>query len=233
MVQAAVTKTTVSNDSTPSNYRAMAMVTTLFFMWGFLTSLNDILVPHFKAIFDLNYTRVMFINSAFFGSYFVFAMPSGKLIEKIGYKKTMVVGLLVMAVGAVLFVPAANGPSFALFLAALIVLAAGVAALQVAANPYVTVLGPARTASSRLNLTQAFNSLGTTVAPAIGSALILSAEPKTASEIQAMTASALHQYRLTEAASVKTPYLFIAVALAALAIAIALFKLPRIQTTRD
>ncbi len=115
MVQAAVTKTTVSNDSTPTNYRAMAMVTTLFFMWGFLTSLNDILVPHLKSIFELNYTRVMLINSAFFGSYFVFAIPSGKLIEKIGYKRTMVVGLLIMAVGALLFVPAANVPSFEFF----------------------------------------------------------------------------------------------------------------------
>src|ERR1700678_1013422 len=126
MVQAAVTKTTVISDSTPSNYRAMAMVTTLFFMWGFLTSLNDILVPHLKAIFELNYTRVMLINSAFFGSYFVFAIPSGKLIEKIGYKRTMVAGLLVMAAGALLFVPGAHAPSFGLFLAALIVLAAGV-----------------------------------------------------------------------------------------------------------
>ncbi len=108
MVQAAVTKTSVSSDSHPSNYRAMAMVTTLFFMWGFLTSLNDILVPHLKSIFELNYTRVMLINSAFFGSYFVCAIPSGKVIEKIGYKRTMVVGLLVMAVGALLFVPAAN-----------------------------------------------------------------------------------------------------------------------------
>jgi FHS family L-fucose permease-like MFS transporter len=140
MVQTAVTKTSVSSDSNPSNYRAMAMVTTLFLMWGFLTSLNDILVPHLKSIFELNYTRVMFINSAFFGSYFLFAIPSGKLIEKIGYKKTMVAGLLVMALGALLFVPAANVPSFELFLAALIVLAAGVTALQVAANPYVTVL---------------------------------------------------------------------------------------------
>ena len=94
MVQAAVTKTSVSSDH-PSNYRAMAMVTTLFFMWGFLTALNDILVPHLKSIFELNYTRVMLINSAFFGSYFVFAIPAGKLIEIIGYKKTMVVGLLI------------------------------------------------------------------------------------------------------------------------------------------
>ena len=220
MVQAAVTKTTVSSDSTPTNTRAMAMVTTLFFMWGFLTALNDILIPHLKAIFDLNYTWVMLINSAFFGGYFVFSIPSGWLIEKIGYKKTMVVGLLVMAVGALLFVPAANAPSFALFLAALVVLAAGVAALQVAANPYVTVLGPARTASSRLNLTQAFNSLGTTIAPAVGGYLILAAQPEGATKLQ-------------EASSVKLPYIGIALALTVLALAIAMFNLPKIEATRE
>src|SRR6201992_670869 len=111
MFHAAVTKTSVASDH-PSNYRAMAMVTTLFFMWGFLTALNDILVPHLKSIFELNYTRVMLINSAFFGSYFVFVIPAGKVIKKIGYKKTIVVGLLIMAAGALLFVPAANAPSF-------------------------------------------------------------------------------------------------------------------------
>jgi FHS family L-fucose permease-like MFS transporter len=233
MVQAAVTKTTVSSDSTPSNYRAMAMVTTLFFMWGFLTALNDILVPHLKSIFDLNYTRVMLINSAFFGSYFVFAIPAGMVIERIGYKKTMVVGLLIMAVGAVLFVPAANVPSFELFLAALIVLAAGVTALQVAANPYVTVLGPARTASSRLNLTQAFNSLGTTIAPYVGGMLILAAAPLSSSQLQHLSAPALLAYRQQEASSVKIPYIGIALALTALALAIAMFNLPRIEQTRE
>ena len=232
MVQAAVTKTSVSSDH-PSNYRAMAMVTTLFFMWGFLTALNDILVPHLKSIFELNYTRVMLINSAFFGSYFVFAIPAGKLIEMIGYKKTMVVGLLIMAVGALLFVPAANVPSFELFLAALIVLAAGVTALQVAANPYVTVLGPARTASSRLNLTQAFNSLGTTIAPYVGGLLILAAAPMSSTELQRLSAPALLAYRQHEASSVKIPYVFIAVALTALALAIAMFNLPKIEQTRE
>ncbi len=233
MVQAAVTKTSVSSDSNPSNYRAMAMVTTLFFMWGFLTSLNDILVPHLKSIFELNYTRVMFINSAFFGSYFVFAIPAGLLIEKIGYKRTMVVGLLIMAVGALLFVPAANAPSFELFLAALIVLAAGVTALQVAANPYVTVLGPSRTASSRLNLTQAFNSLGTTIAPYVGGLLILAAAPLSSSELERLSAPALQAYRLQEASTVKIPYIGIAVALTALALAIAMFNLPKIEATRE
>jgi MFS transporter, FHS family, L-fucose permease len=232
MVQAAVTKTSINSDH-PSNYRAMAMVTTLFFMWGFLTSLNDILVPHLKSIFDLNYTRVMFINSAFFGSYFVFAIPSGKLIEKIGYKRTMVVGLLIMAVGALLFVPAANAPSYALFLGALIVLAAGVTALQVAANPYVTVLGPARTASSRLNLTQAFNSLGTTVAPWVGGKLILAAAPMTAAALMALSTPDLLAYRVHEASSVKVPYIGIALALTVLALAIAMFNLPKIEATRE
>jgi FHS family L-fucose permease-like MFS transporter len=233
MVQAAVTKTSVTSDSNPSNYRAMAMVTTLFFMWGFLTALNDILVPHLKSIFDLNYTRVMLINSAFFGSYFVFAIPAGLVIEKIGYKRTMVVGLLIMAVGALLFVPAANAPSFELFLAALIVLAAGVTALQVAANPYVTVLGPARTASSRLNLTQAFNSLGTTIAPYVGGMLILAAAPLSSVELDKLSAAARQAYRLQEASTVKIPYIGIAVALTALALAIAMFNLPKIETTRE
>src|ERR1700683_3834263 len=192
---------------------ALATVTTLFFMWGFLTSLNDILVPHLKSIFELNYARVMLINSAFFGAYFIFAIPSGKLIEKIGYKRTMVAGLLIMALGAVLFVPAADVPSFELFLAALIVLAAGVTALQVAANPYVTVLGPARTASSRLNLTQAFNSLGTVLGPLFGGLFILSAAPKSGDELHQMSVAAQQAYKLHEASSVKLPYLGLCLAL--------------------
>ncbi|HEY4047295.1 MAG TPA: sugar MFS transporter [Acidobacteriaceae bacterium] len=233
MVNTAVTETRVQNEPGSSNRRAMAMVTTLFFMWGFLTALNDILVPHLKAIFELSYAQVMLINSAFFGSYFVFAIPAGKLIEWIGYKKTMVVGLVTMALGALLFVPAANAPSFPLFLAALIVLAAGVTGLQVAANPYVTVLGPARTASSRLNLTQAFNSLGTTIAPYLGSLLILSAAPLTVVELHRLSAPALLAYRQQEASSVKIPYIGIAIALVALALAIATSKLPKIDATRE
>jgi FHS family L-fucose permease-like MFS transporter len=224
---------TVSSQPTATNTSAMAVVTTLFFMWGFLTCLNDILIPHLKSIFDLNYTQVMLVQLAFFMSYAVFALPAGKVVEWIGYKRTMVLGLLIMAVGALCFIPAADVPSYPLFLGAEIVLAAGVTVLQVSANPFVSVLGPERTASSRLNLTQAFNSLGTTIAPAIGGALILNAAPKSAQEMQAMTASALQHYRITEAASVKMPYVAIALALILLAIAITLFKLPRIETTRD
>src|SRR5215467_180555 len=163
------------------DYRgAMAMVTTLFFMWGFLTCLNDVLVPHLKAIFDLNYAKVMLIQFAFFSAYFLFSLPSGKVIDWFGYKRTMVTGLCTMAIGALLFIPAASVPSYPLFLGALMVLAGGMTLLQVSANPYVAVLGPARTASSRLNLTQAFNSLGTFVAPYIGSVLILSGTVLTA-----------------------------------------------------
>jgi FHS family L-fucose permease-like MFS transporter len=224
---------TITKPPATTNVSAMAVVTTLFFMWGFLTCLNDILIPHLKAIFDLNYAQVMLVQLAFFLSYAVFAIPAGKMVEWIGYKQTMVVGLLTMAVGALCFIPAANVPSYPLFLGAEIVLAAGVTVLQVAANPFVSVLGPERTASSRLNLTQAFNSLGTTVAPWVGGALILSAAPKTIEEVRALSAEALQAYRVQEASTVKMPYLFIALALVLLAIAIALFKLPRIQTTRD
>src|SRR5258708_12075092 len=134
-----------------TNKAALAMMTTLFFMWGFLTVLNDILVPHLKAIFDLNYFRVMLVQFSFFSSYFVFALPWGKVIDWIAYQKTMVAGLLTMALGAFLFIPAASVPSSPLFLDALIVLACGMTALQVAANPYVAVLGPPETASTRLN----------------------------------------------------------------------------------
>ncbi len=207
----------------------LATVTTLFFMWGFLTCLNDILVPHLKSIFDLNYAQVMLIQFAFFGAYFIFSIPSAKLVDWIGYQRSMVAGLLTMGIGAFLFVPAASVPSFGLFLGALIVLAAGITCLQVAANPYVTVLGKPETASSRLNLTQAFNSLGTFLAPFFGSLFILSAEPKTIQEIRALVPQALQAYRLQEAATVKMPYVGLGVALVILAIAIGSFKLPKIE----
>jgi MFS transporter, FHS family, L-fucose permease len=218
---------TASDDG--QNYRGpLAMVTTLFFMWGFLTCLNDILIPHLKAIFDLSYAQASLVQFFFFGAYFIFSVPSGKIVEKIGYKATMVGGLLLMAIGALLFIPAAMVPSYALFLFAFGVLAAGITALQVSANPYVAVLGPARTASSRLNLTQAFNSLGTTIAPYFGGLLILASAPKAIEEIKQMTPQALQAYRIEQASSVKLPYIIIAVALIVLAVVIAWFKLPRI-----
>ena len=213
-----------------TNYRAMAMVTTLFFMWGFLTCLNDILIPHLKSIFDLNYAEVMLVQFSFFTAYFIFSFPSGKFIDYFGYKKAMVAGLVTMGIGAFMFVPAAAAPSFPLFLAALITLAAGMTILQTSANPYVAVLGPPRTASSRLNLTQAFNSLGTTVAPSFGSKLILGAvaAPVAVEVLRAMNPEQLHAYRVSQAASVKGPYIGLALALLALAVVIGFFKLPKI-----
>ena len=215
-----------------TNKSAMAMVTTLFFMWGFLTSLNDILIPHLKSIFSLNYAEAMLVQFAFFSSYAVFALPSGKIIEWIGYQRTMVVGLFTMGVGAVLFIPAASAPSFPLFLTALIVLAAGITVLQVAANPYVSILGPSETASSRLNLTQAFNSLGTTIAPWFGGWLILREAPAVL-DIKTLSDAQLHAYRIQQASTVKMPYIAIALGLAVLGLAIALYHFPRIDTTRE
>src|ERR1700688_1386220 len=181
-----------------------------------------------NTIFDLNYARVMLIQFAFFGAYFIFSLPSARVVDWIGYQRSMVVGLLTMGLGAFLFVPAASVPSFPLFLGALIVLAAGITCLQVAANPYVTVLGRPQTASSRLNLTQAFNSLGTFLAPSFGGLLILSATAKSVSEIRALAPDALQAYRLHEAATVKLPYIGLGIALVLLAVAIGSFKLPKI-----
>jgi FHS family L-fucose permease-like MFS transporter len=223
------TSTTSSASEPTASYTVpLAVVTTLFFMWGFLTCLNDILVPHLKPIFDLNYKEIMLIQFAFFGAYFIFSIPSAKVIDWIGYQRSMVVGLLTMGVGAFLFVPAASVPSYPLFLMALIVLAAGITCLQVAANPYVTVLGKSQTASSRLNLTQAFNSLGTFLAPFFGGLLILTAAPLTITEIRALAPDALQAYRLHEAATVKLPYIGLGIALVLLAVAIGSFKLPKI-----
>jgi FHS family L-fucose permease-like MFS transporter len=223
----------VASGSTTSNSSAMAMVTTLFFMWGFITCLNDILVPHLRSIFNLNYAEGMLVQFVFFSGYFVFAVPCGWAVEWIGYKRTMIAGLLIMAVGCLLFLPAASALSFPLFLGALIILAAGITALQVSANPYVSVLGPPQTASSRLNLTQAFNSLGTTVAPYFGGLLILAEAPKTLEQLRQMTAPAVEAYKIQQASSVKLPYIILAATLIVLAVIIALFKLPVISGVED
>src|ERR1700730_11190558 len=215
---------------TPDYSRPLAIVTTLFFMWGFLTCLNDILVPHLKSIFDLSYARVMLVQFAFFSAFFLFSVPWSKVVNGIGYQRTMVVGLLTMALGAFLFLPAASAASYPLFLTALVVLAAGITGLQVSANPYVDLLGKPETASSRLDLTQAFNSLGTTIAPKIGGLLILSAAPLAIEQLRQLTPQALHAYRVQQAASVKMPYTVIALALLLLAISIAISKLPKIRT---
>ncbi len=209
---------------------ALSILTSLFFMWGFITCLNDILIPHLKAVFTLSYTQAMLIQFCFFAAYFVMSVPSGYLVEKIGYKGGIIVGLMVAGVGCLLFYPAAGLHAYALFLTAFFVLASGITLLQVAANPYVTVLGPAATASSRLTLTQAFNSFGTTLAPYLGSLLILSAAVKSADEINRLSPSELTIYQATEAAAVQNPYLFLAAVLFLMAAVFAGLKLPEIST---
>jgi FHS family L-fucose permease-like MFS transporter len=205
----------------PKSYvGALAVLTTLFFMWGSLTSLNDVLIPFAQNVFKLKLAASMLIQTAFFSAYFVVSIPAAKIIDWIGYKRAILVGLLTMVVACLAFYPAAKIPSFPFFLAALIILAAGITILQVAANPYVSVLGRPETASSRLNLVQAFNSLGTTIFPWIGAKLILGT-----------TSVALAGSVSQESEAVIKLYVyFFSFALLLLAIAIGLFKLPKMES---
>ncbi len=206
--------------------RALTVATALFFMVGFLTCLNDVIIPHLKSIFDLSYAEALLVQFAFFSSYFVFSYPGGMLVERLGYKRTMVIGLMVMSLGALGFLPAANLGAYPIFLAALIILAAGMTTVQVAVNPYVTVIGPPATASSRLNLAQAFNSVGTFIAPFLGSLFILKgAKPITPERLHSLSEAARQAYRTTEASSVRLPYIGMALVLLLLAIALGLIKL--------
>jgi FHS family L-fucose permease-like MFS transporter len=228
MVSTGNSQTTAAAGGSERYPAALSLVTVLFFFWGFVTVLNDILVPHLKSVFSLSYTKIMLIQFAFFLAYFIFSIPASKVVDAIGYKRTMVVGLITMALGAFLFLPAASALSYPLFLGALMVLAAGMTALQVAANAYVSVLGPPETASSRLNLAQAFNSLGTTVGPYVGGLFILGTVVENKDAIANMSATALHAMRVNQASTVKLPYVVIGLALLAFAVVIGLFKLPAI-----
>ena len=192
---------------------SLTVLTALFFIWGFITALNDILIPHLKAVFTLNYTQAMLVQFCFFIAYFVFSIPSGYLVDKIDYKGGIITGLLIASVGCLLFYPAAGLHSYPLFLTAFFVLAAGICLLQVAANPYVTILGPSETASSRLTMTQAFNALGTTLAPYLGTLFILSTAVKTAEEIQVLSVEQLSAYKIAQALVVQSPYLLLAAVL--------------------
>ena len=205
---------------------AMTVLTLVFFMWGFLTALNDSLIPHLKAAFDLDYFQVMLVQFTFFGAYFLMSLPSGWLVDRLGFKLGIVVGLGIASLGALGFLPAAQWHSYPLFLGALFVLATGITVLQVAANPYVTLLGPERTGSSRLTLAQTLNSLGTALAPIFGGYLILSHVVKKAAEVAALPAAQQLAYRSEQAQSVQMPYLGLAVALFLLAGFVWLFHLP-------
>src|SRR5215813_1013444 len=217
-------KATVSTStaSPPAYTAALAIVTTLFFMWGSLTSLNDVLIPYAQHAFKLRLAASMLIQTAFFSAYFVFSIPSAKIIDWIGYKRAIIAGLLTMVVACLMVYPAAKIPSFPFFLVTLIVLATGITILQVAANPYVAVLGKPQTASSRLNLTQAFNSLGTTVFPWLGAHVILGA-----------SSTAIAQNTSEQAHAIIRLYVyFFALALFLLALGIGASNLPKIESAQ-
>ncbi len=207
------------HESTSKSSRySLVLLTSLFFMWGFITVLNDILIPHLKAVFELTYLEAMLVQFAFFGAYFIggllyflISMISGDPISKIGYKNGIIIGLLMSALGTILFYPAAHFQFYGFFLAALFVLGLGFAMLQIAANPYVAILGPESSASSRLNLSQGFNSFGTTIGPILGGFFIF------------------EYFKNTDngADSVVVPYLVLTAMLLFLAIAIKGAKLPR------
>ncbi len=207
----------------PAYGPALALLASLFFMWGFITVINNTLLPHLRSVFDLNYAQTTLLESVWFIAYFVVSLPSAKLIEWIGYRRSLVAGLAIMAIGALLMIPAAQIPSYVAVMAALFVIASGITLLQVAANPYVAVIGPAESAPARLNLVQAFNSMGTTLAPLFGGYLILG---RSASGKAIGGAALTHAQKLSDGRAVQLPYLIVAVVLIMLAVVIARFPLP-------
>ncbi|TYP99370.1 FHS family L-fucose permease-like MFS transporter [Tenacibaculum adriaticum] len=208
--------------------RAFIFLTSLFFLWGFITVLVDSLVPRLKDVFTLTYFQAGLVQFAFFGAYFVLSIPAGYILSKIGYKKGIILGLGTMATGCLLFYPAASYRTFGIFMLAYFVLAGGMTILQVAANPYVAVLGDESGASSRLNLSQAFNSLGTAIAPAIGAMFLLSDTIKTSEEIETLTEVQKQTYLISEAEAVQSPFLLIAGFIIVLAIIFVFVQLPKI-----
>ncbi|WP_299682693.1 sugar MFS transporter [uncultured Tenacibaculum sp.] len=216
--------------TTNKSYKtAFIFLTTLFFLWGFITVLVDSLVPRLKDVFEMSYAKTVLVQFAFFAAFFFVSVPAGKLLSKIGYKKGIVLGLTIMALGCLLFYPASSYRSFSVFLLGYFTLAGGITVLQVAANPYVALLGNENGASSRLNLSQAFNSLGTTIAPIVGALFLLSDTVKTSEEIEQLSEIAKTEYYAAEAATVQTPFLFIAGFIGVLALVFSFIKLPKVM----
>jgi len=205
------------------------LITSLFFLWAFGVNLNDILIPHLKKAFGLSDFQSSFIQVAFFGGYFLAAFPAGRVMETIGYKKGILAGLFLCALGAVLFLPASSSRIYGFFLFALFVMACGQSFLEVAANPYVTILGPAASAERRLNFAQSFNAVGAVLSPIIGRTFILTGVEKAPAQIAAMSAAQLEAYRAAEASTVKGPYLLIAAIFIIVAVLIQLAHLPEVQ----
>jgi FHS family L-fucose permease-like MFS transporter len=212
---------------------AIAVLSAVFFTWGALTSLNDVLIPHLKAVFAMNYAQTMLIQFTFFSTYLVMSLPAGRVVAHLGYKPSIVVGLVVAGLGALAFYPAAKVPSYPLFLLALFVLASGITLLQVAANPYIALLGDPRHASSRLNLAQALNSLGHTLSPALIGPFILAVVVLGDQALAQLAPAQQEAYRIAQAASVQRPYLGIALGLFLLASFVYLFRLPALSEATE
>ena len=213
------------------NYKpALALLASLFFMWGFITVINNTLLPHLRSVFELSYTQTTLIESVWFIAYGVMGMPSAFLIERTGYKRAIIIGLVIMAIGAVGMVPAAHLPSYGITLLALFVIASGITLLQVAANPYVAVIGPAESSESRLTLVQAFNSFGTFLAPYFGGYLILSRTVGgTSLEGTQLTAAE----RLADARATELPYILVAIVLLIIAVIIWRSNLPKLGSATN
>ncbi len=209
-------------------FRPLAVLTSLFFMWGFVTVLVDSLIPRLREIFELSYFQAGLVQFAFFIAYGVISIPAGWLLSRIGYKNGMLLGLATMGAGCLLFWPAAGLRIFPVFLLGYFILASGMTVLQVAANPFVAALGDERGASSRLNLAQAFNSVGTTIAPVVGAMYILSDRISSSSDIASMTGVARNAYYAQEASAVQGPFIVLACILFILALVVGLARLPRI-----
>lgn len=205
------------------------LVTSLFFLWSIGVNLNDVLIPHLKKAFDLTDFQSSFIQVAFFGGYFLAAFPAGRLMEKIGYKKGILVGLLICAAGTLLFLPAASSRVYGFFLLALFVMSSGQSFLEVGANPYVTVLGPAESSERRLNLAQSFNAVGAALVPTLGAAFILSGIEYTPAQRAAMNPQQVQAYITSEANTVKVPYLVITGIFLLVAALIYFAHLPEVQ----
>ena len=220
----------MSSTATNKSYKsAFIFLTTLFFLWGFITVLVDSLVPRLKDVFEMSYAKTVLVQFAFFVAFFVFSLPAGAILAKIGYKKGIVLGLLTMALGCLLFYPAAEYRTFSVFLIGYFTLAGGITILQVAANPYVALLGMEEGASSRLNLSQAFNSFGATIAPVVGALFLLSDSVKTSDEISLLNDLDKKNYYVAEAQTVQEPFLLIAGFIALLAVVFAFINLPKVM----
>ncbi|RSK45067.1 sugar MFS transporter [Hymenobacter rigui] len=218
---------TLAPDTARSYAGPMVLMTTLFFLFGAVTNFNDVLMPYLKDVCQLTDLQSSAVQSAFFGAYFLMSLPAGRLLEKLGFKRGIVAGLLIMAVGALVFVPAANSRTFGLFLLALGLLGAGVTLLQVAANPYVSVLGPARTAASRVSIVGVANGLGGTISPLIGGLILFGGSAVLKARLAALP---LEQRLTQEATLVKPLYLGLAGFLAVLAVLFFLVRLPEIES---